>query len=215
MCPQSSATADAVGNDRRVECDSRRRLSAEIIVEGSDCACLVAHGGDGTSPIEHHVIDDTCHVTSRCTTEDSAVHYRQRAIDGECICRIVASHGCNPSLQAITDHGVLVRTNPPDRETLRDVVTDLREIAESVRLQQLVIDSGADERRSELVNLENMTDIERETIQWAIVAGYYDRPRTIEFEELAHEIGISKSALSKRLSSAEAKVMQDLFSDEI
>ncbi|WP_135666114.1 helix-turn-helix domain-containing protein [Halorhabdus rudnickae] len=212
MNHQSSPGVDTVDEDERPGFDSRRPLTAVLVVEGADCICPAAGAGDDTSPIDHHLIDNTCHVTTCASTEDATVHYRRTTTHGECVCRIVASHGCNPSLQAISGRSVVVRTNPPDRETLRDVVMDLRESAGSVHLKQLV-KGGSDERRSELVDLENLTDIERETIDWAIIAGYYDRPRTVEFEELADEIGISKSALSKRLSSAEAKVMQDLFSD--
>ncbi|WP_158855249.1 helix-turn-helix domain-containing protein [Halorhabdus sp. CUG00001] len=213
MSPRSSPAVDAIDDEERPGFDSRRPLTAVLKVEGADCVCPAVDTGDSTPPLDHHIIDDTCHVTSCGSIEDAAVHYRRTTVDGECVCRIVASHGCNPSLQVLGEQSVVVRTNPPDKETLREVVTDIREIAESVRLQQLVR-GGPGDRRSELVDLDNLTETERETIDWAIVAGYYDRPRSIDFEELADEIGISKSALSKRLSAAEAKIMRDLFSDE-
>ena len=142
---------------------------------------------------------------------DTAVRHRQTAIDGDCVCRIVARHGCSPSLQEITDRGLLIRTNPLDRETLRALVADLGDVADTVQLRQLVVSTDEDGPRSELVDLESLTDTERETIDRAIVAGYYDRPRTVDFDDLADELDVSKSALSKRLTSAEAKIMCDLF----
>jgi len=213
MCPGTDAATELSDRADRLVRDSKRRLTAEIVVrfEPSACACPVVFDGGASSPIDHHVIDDTCHVTCRDEGSDTAVHHRQTHIEGDCICRITSRHGCNPSLQSISDHELLIRTNPPDRETLRALVSDLGTIAESVRLQQLVVNTDGDDSHSELVNLEGLTETERETIDHAIVAGYYDRPRSISFDALADELGISKSALSKRLTSVEAKIMRDLF----
>jgi len=215
MFPGTDAAGELSGRTDRLVRDSKRRLTAELVVgfDPAVCACPVVLDGDASSPIDHHVIDDTCHVTCREEESETAVHHRQTHIEGDCICRIVSRHGCNPSLQSISDHELLVRTNPPDRETLRALVSDLGDIAETVRLQQLVVDTDEDESHSELVNLEGLTETERETIDHAIVAGYYDRPRSISFDELADELDISKSALSKRLTSVEAKIMRDLFRD--
>ncbi|WP_049994398.1 helix-turn-helix domain-containing protein [Halapricum salinum] len=215
MCPATDAGADLSDRRDRLVRDSKRRLTAELVVtfDPSECACPVVLDCETASPIDHHVIDDTCHVTCRGAEDETAVHHRQTQIDGECICRIIARNGCNPSLQSISDYELLVRTNPPDRETLRALVSDLGTVAETVRLQQLVVDTDEDESRSELVNLDGLTDTERETIDRAIVAGYYDRPRSISFDDLAAELDVSKSALSKRLSSVESKIMRDLFHD--
>jgi hypothetical protein len=213
MCAHSEENTDCLSNEGAPSIESRRRLTAEILVEfdSPERACPVVLDCDALSPSDHHVIDGTCHVTCTGADGDTAVRHRQTAIDRDCVCRIVARHGCSPSLQQITDRGLLIRTNPPDRETLRALVADLGEVAETVRLRQLVVSTDEDERRSELVNLDGLTDTERDTIDRAIVAGYYDRPRSISFDELAAEIDISKSALSKRLTSAEAKIMRDLF----
>lgn len=213
MCPGADADATFTDREERSLTDSKRRLTAEFVVTfaPSECVCPVVLDCDAASPIEHHVIDDICHVTCRDTAGETAVHHRQTHVEGECICRIFARHGCNPSLQSISDHELLVRTNPPDRETLRALVADLGTVAETVRLRQLVVDTDDEESHSELVNLEGLTDTERETIHRAIVAGYYDRPRSISFDDLAAELDVSKSALSKRLTSAEAKIMRDLF----
>ena len=189
---------------------------AEFVVEfdAQDIVCPVVIDEETTVPVEHHLIDGTCHVTSRDQDDESTVRHRQANVCGECICRIVASHGCNPSLQRLTDDGLVLRTNPPDRETLRDLIQRLNEVADSVRIDRLLANGDEPESASGLVNLQELTETERETVERAILEGYYDRPRTVAFDDLADQLGISKSALSKRLGSAEAKIMQDLFRDD-
>jgi predicted DNA binding protein len=213
MCAHSGGNADRLSSGDASSIESRRRLTAELLVEfdAQDRACPVVFDCDSASPSDHHVIDGICHMTCSGADGDTAVRHRQTAIDGDCVCRIVARHGCSPSLQEITDRGLLIRTNPLDRETLRALVADLGDVADTVQLRQLVVSTDEDGPRSELVDLESLTDTERETIDRAIVAGYYDRPRTVDFDDLADELDVSKSALSKRLTSAEAKIMCDLF----
>lgn len=215
MCAKPGGNADYMSTGDTSSIESWRRLTAELLVEfdSRERACPVVFDCDSGSPSEHHVIDGVCYVMCSGTDGNTAVHHRQTTVDGDCVCRIVARHDCSPSLQAVTERGLVIRTHPPDRETLRALVADLGTVAEMVRLRQLVVETDGNESRSGLVNLEGLTETERETIHRAIVAGYYDRPRSISFDELADKVGVSKSALSKRLTSAEAKIMRDLFDD--
>ena len=45
----------------------------------------------------------------------------------------------------------------------------------------------------------------------AVVRGYFDAGCDVELGELAAELGISKSALSQRLRTAQAKLVTDVF----
>lgn len=194
--------------------DSQRNLTVEFEVEfESEEGCPVVRNGCETAPIEHNLIDDICHFTCRDSDDGEAIHHRQARVAGECVCRIVASHECNPSLQTVGEQRLVVRTHPPDRETLRSLIEDLRTVGE-VRIRSLVADSEESESRSGLVSLQGLTGTERETVERAIIEGYYDRPREVAFETLADRLGVTKSALSKRLASAEAKIMRDLFQDD-
>jgi len=195
--------------DDHTPCDSRRALTVEFEVVDGGCPVAATHGT--TTPIEHNLIDDTCHFTSRSAGDQTAVNHRQARVSGECICRIVARHGCNPLLQAVTEDGLVVRTHPSDRQTLRELIENLRADAETVRIRSLIADNDESASQSGLVNLQDLTQLERETVERAILEGYYDRPREIAFEGLAEELDLTKSALSKRLASAESKIMRDLF----
>lgn len=192
----------------------RRTLFAEFeLAFGSESACPVVEQPICLEPLDHHVADDVCHVVSADPASKTAVSYERADVPDACPCRIFAAHGCVPSIRERTSNGFVVWTNPPDRTVLRDLVADLREVVDTVRVRRIVEDGTETRPESALVDLDVLTEIERETIEFAIIAGYYDRSRSFSFEELAAEFDISTSALSKRLSSAEAKVIRELFQD--
>lgn len=56
-----------------------------------------------------------------------------------------------------------------------------------------------------------VTDRQREVVEAALAAGYYDVPRACSLTELADELDIDKSVASRILRRAESRVMRDLF----
>jgi DNA-binding transcriptional ArsR family regulator len=56
-----------------------------------------------------------------------------------------------------------------------------------------------------------LTGRQREVLEAAFEAGYYDWPREISSEELAEELGISQPTLSEHLTAAERKLLTLLF----
>ncbi|MFW6018503.1 MAG: hypothetical protein ACOCPX_06735 [Halapricum sp.] len=92
------------------------------------------------------VDDVTCRhrLTSRVRSGHSLL--RQDPADSGCLCRIVASHGWNPSVQAASDDGLLIRTNPADRSTLREMIAELREVAHVVERRDPVVDDSESPR---------------------------------------------------------------------
>ena len=55
----------------------------------------------------------------------------------------------------------------------------------------------------------NLTDVQRETLEAALEAGYFDVPRRINLVELAEKMGISDSAVSQRLRRGVATVLAE------
>lgn len=55
------------------------------------------------------------------------------------------------------------------------------------------------------------TDRQREVLETAFEAGYYDWPRETSGEELADQLGISQPTLSEHLTTAERKLLSLLF----
>lgn len=196
--------------------ESQRQLTVEIEVQAFSGAelCPMLYNDNENNGVEHHLVGETCYVKCHDPDESVTVQYKRENVDSSCLCRVVASHDCMPSIQRFSESALIIRTNPTDRESLRTLIEDLREVSESVRIHSLVMDNDDVDAESTFVSLQPLTDTERETLERAILAGYYDRQRSMEFDELAAEFDISKPALSNRLTSAEAKVMRELFSSK-
>ncbi len=77
-------------------------------------------------------------------------------------------------------------------------------------------DRSADrETESTLAGAVNgrLTDRQRETLQMAYHAGYFDRPRGNDAVSVADELGIAQSTFSQHLRTAERKLLEELFAD--
>jgi predicted DNA binding protein len=61
------------------------------------------------------------------------------------------------------------------------------------------------------IDMSDITEKQRETLEVAIREGYYTRPRGISLSELAEHFDISEQALAQRLARAEETVMSQLF----
>ncbi|OYR46711.1 hypothetical protein DJ81_02210 [Halorubrum sp. Hd13] len=59
---------------------------------------------------------------------------------------------------------------------------------------------------------DRLTDRQREALQMAFHAGYFDWPRSADADTVAAEIGIAQSTLSQHLRTAERKLLEELFS---
>lgn len=61
------------------------------------------------------------------------------------------------------------------------------------------------------LDLGKLTDKQRQTLEMALETGYYEQPRRADLADLADRIGVSKSAVSQRLRTAEAKLVKHAF----
>jgi hypothetical protein len=62
--------------------------------------------------------------------------------------------------------------------------------------------------------MTELTDRQREVIETAYQAGYFDWPRGSTAEEIAETLGITAPTLHAHLRKAEARLLTDLFDDE-
>lgn len=63
------------------------------------------------------------------------------------------------------------------------------------------------EATSVTIDLDVLTDKQRDTLELAISEGYYERPRETDLTTLADRLGLSKSAVSQRLRNAETNLV--------
>lgn len=61
------------------------------------------------------------------------------------------------------------------------------------------------------VDLDRLTETQRDTLALALEEGYYDRPRKTDLEALADRLAISRSAVSQRIRTAELKLVRNAF----
>ena len=58
--------------------------------------------------------------------------------------------------------------------------------------------------------LDELTPVQRETVEAALELGYFDIPRGVSMEELAAELDITPNAVSERLRRAERTLLSSL-----
>ena len=71
--------------------------------------------------------------------------------------------------------------------------------------------AGLSAEASVTIDLDVLTAKQRRTLELALEAGYYDRPREADLSYLADELDVSKSAVSQRLRTAETKLIRHAF----
>jgi len=124
---------------------------------------------------------------------------------------LVTKTSCGAYSAVDRNHGILRRRNfiGPNRrvytvlffrrQDLRAMIEDFREIG-NVTLGKL---SAVGE------STVRLTDRQREVVEHALDAGYFEWPREVTSEELAAEMDISRATLLEHLRKAESKLLTD------
>lgn len=200
----------------------RQRLDAELeIVPPKSCSCGVGDVDGDVIEFQQIRVDEHHHSDMIVSPgeggsegADGRVVHRQSPIHKECPFRAFYDDGWIPQVTGVTDGRVRVRVYLPDRDSLAGVIEDLERTATDFTVVKLRrIDREGVEGTSEEItfDLGELTEKQRATAVRAVETGYYDQPRGASLEQLAEEMGISKSALSQRLKSVETKFMKQAF----
>lgn len=96
----------------------------------------------------------------------------------------------------------------PNHENLGEVLENLSDASVTVRTED-IRPAGRLEESRVTVDLGILTDKQLSTLELALEMGYYVRPRETDLATLADRLGISKSAVSQRLRTAEMKIIQN------
>lgn len=140
------------------------------------------------------------------------VHH-SRDICENCPGIIFSDYGLVPHFLERNDEDFIVRSYLPSNHQLSELVEDLRRVSHSVRVLRILNlhDTGIDSRARE-VDMTQLTEKQREALEFAYNRGYYQSPPEISMAELAREFDISEAAFSQRLARAERTVFGELFS---
>lgn len=139
--------------------------------------------------------------------------HSKRELESTCHCPVFLEFDCIPEVTEVGDDHLVVETYLPDRERLTSLVEELKTATDGVSLRRLTRVDVAETDRSEPVTLDlsRITEKQREAVALAIASGYYRTPRETEMGDLADELGISKSAMSRRLTAVESKLAVGAF----
>lgn len=105
------------------------------------------------------------------------------------------------------DEPIQIVLEVPNHENLGEVLESLSDVSVTVRTEDIRPAGRLDEARV-TVDLGILTEKQLATLELALEMGYYVRPRETDLTTLADRLGISKSAVSQRLRTAERKIIQ-------
>lgn len=191
--------------------DGDRRLRVDLEVDPSgDWDCPIVSQSERAGDVTVNAVGDECTVEVQPAGEEGIRRDRGEVTD-DCLCRVFQEFGYVPHVRRADEGTVLVTSYVDDRDAVREVVAALRERLDRVRLVRLAVVAGPESTEQATVDLSALTPKQREGMELAVVRGYFDADADVSLGELADEVGISKSALSQRLRTAQAKLVTDAF----
>ncbi|WP_434521613.1 helix-turn-helix domain-containing protein [Halorubrum sp. AS12] len=198
--------SDAAGDDG----DRRLRVDLDVDPTG-DSGCPIVSEADEAAEVAVNAVGDECVVD--VTTPDGEVRRGTGEVDEGCLCHAFGRLGCAPHFRRVEDGTILVTAYVDDRAAVRGLVDELRGVVDRVRLVRLAVVEGPNATEQVTFDLSALTPKQRRGLELAVVRGYFDDDRDVRLRDLAEELEISKSALSQRLRTAQAKLVTDVFDD--
>ncbi len=205
------------GNTREPAGDGGRRLTHRLYAEfeitlARSLSCPLGSFETEVTDVRHQRVDGECHIDATVIDDGSegvpTIVHAKSAADPNCHCDVFLEHDCLPRTTSINGRTVIIETYLPERERLTDLVDDLKTVTAELSLRRLIrIDtSDSSGRKTVTLDLHRVTEKQREAALKAVAAGYYELPRETTVGELAADLGISKSAMSQRLTAVESKL---------
>lgn len=108
----------------------------------------------------------------------------------------------------VTANGEQIMARFPSKKALSAWYDHIEEQGYSFQLERLYTENIASSPRSISDRFE-MTEAQAEALYRAFEAGYFDVPRSTELTQIAGEMGISTSALSKRLRRGQHHLLRN------
>lgn len=126
-------------------------------------------------------------------------------------CVTLDRSGCVAAITAIRDGVFVVSVTARDREQFSTMAETLQSAGATVRVQRI----GRAEEDSACIEIDasDVTPKQLEAIEVAVASGYYDRPPSTDLDDVAEQLGVSKSAASQRLNAVESILAKALALD--
>ena len=140
------------------------------------------------------------------------VYEFDREDDDPCICEFIEGAIGPVAETYATDGNLHVTIHAGDVERLRELLGDLNQRFDGVRIEYLV--QGREQaEESELipVDMRRLTDRQREVLRTAHEMGYFEYPRGANASEVAAALDIEPSTFTEHLNAAQSKLLDDLL----
>jgi len=147
-----------------------------------------------------------CHLELTYHDDEHDREYVKNTITNHCLCLVFEQHDCIPEVQGVKGGDLVVVVTVPERKALRSLIADLEAKGASVSVDWLI--NGTKHGMTTEIDISTVTANQREALELAIEAGYYDTPRDADLSDLATEMELSESAISQRLNAAETKLVK-------
>ncbi|GAB7090854.1 dimethyl sulfoxide reductase transcriptional activator DmsR [Halorubrum luteum] len=192
---------------------TNRRLRVDLDIEpGQEWDCPIVDESESVTDVNVNAVGTECNVDLQSADDDGLIRATGEVGD-DCLCYAFQQYGCVPHIRRVEDRTMLVTTYVDDRAIIRQLIEDLQEILGHVRLVRLAVVEGPDATEQVTFDLSSLTTKQRQGLELAVVRGYFDDEREVDLGQLADELDISKSALSQRLRTAQAKLVKDVFEE--
>lgn len=146
------------------------------------------------------------------TYGDRTVYEFDRESADPCFCESIEER-LGPVSEVVARDGTLhVTVHAGDIEGLRELVGNLSDAFGDVRLEYLVQTGTAGSDAEVIpVDLDRLTDRQREVLLTAHELGYFEYPRESNATAVAAELGIEPSTFSEHLAVAQGKLFGELL----
>ena len=190
----------------------RRDLCAMAKVEVGD-ECPLMNIDEPIHEVNIQYRDGVCHVEALVGQDCATTVFAEHDMGPNCIGPVFQAAKCYPRVKTVEDDSLSVRLVLPDREVLTSIVDSIRQRDLDISIVQLAdLNADAVGKQSVVCDLSILTGKERAALELAVERGYFQTPHTLKLEDLAKEFEITDSAFSYRLRSAQAKIINSLFS---
>lgn len=193
--------------------ERRRQLETRIVMEGADAGALDL----GLDSLRSHPNFHSLELLTR--KPDRAVI---RTIIGEtdAMAAIRSNDGYITGPFHIEDGSEIWQVGFDDEARSTDALADLDEDNEFTIEQRKSVDvddlvnvlRNLESAASILSSIDDLSDVERETLSAAMRLGYFEEPREATLNTLAGEFDVSDTAVSKNMRRAERKLLPSILS---
>ena len=197
--------------DDRQSTPATAPIQAVLRVEPSpEAACPVLESGPQRGTVTQDVVDGDARLCRATVGDDHDRLFLEATVGDGCVCPVFRRHNCVASVDSVEDGALFVSLSTTDRDELAAIVTSLRAHGATVTLERATSGDVDTDRPSFELVVDDLTAIQRETLRVAVESGYYERPRRTDLGALADRFGVSRSAVSQRLSAVESKLVHEL-----